>query len=827
MLVAWGAFAMTAAANEGLEPWASRARPTDVPKRHVEIVSSAEHRYSIMQGGTVDGSNCRGPMGVGMQREGAFEQVWESNRAVKLENVGETDVVNPWLSNGRNDFRNVDAIVAAALEPGMTDREKAKALWFQQVRHRYHRAGETGKELGDPVKVFNVYGHNPCGCDANMMGGLWRRAGLKGAPVRLVSHSIAQVFYDGGWHVMDGDLAGIYLLRDNETLASDIELARDHDLVKRTHNQGIMLPDSRDTDERAAAMFVSEAPISGSRDCYASSMNMTLRPGEALTWRWGHVRPAKFRGPANVNPTYPDTVCNGLWEYRPDFSKPFWPNGAESVEHVRVDAEGIGAEPGKRGRIVWAIRSPYVFLGGRLEVEGCGASFELSWDGKTWEPAGESMGAFFADGKACYAYRLRCTLSGTARLKRLAIVNDVQMAPLALPEMRVGENVFVYSDQSPPGPATVRITHEWVERSDSKPPPAPVRAVFPSDAGESGGTDIVFRWEPSQDPDGAKIADYHFELSDDPRMRWPLSPNFYKLVSRSPDTGKAQYTLPHAGLLTPGRTYYWHVRAKNEQGVWGPWSKTWRFTAGGPGHPLDVTVAYDADTHAGTLRWQPNPVGRPPVAYRVYGSDERGFSISDTPYTIVVGRSKEVSAQQAANFMAETAATELAVLGPHIALPAGNKVYYRVVAVDARGTRSGPSDYAEAPRPIIFSTPVPKGEVGAEYRYRVCATRSLGDLRVRIVNNNMRFGFWDVETPVYAIKRGPDWLAIDPATGLLSGTPDAAGPVDVVVTATIAREVRRLDDTMLGWGHEKVVGTTLERVGRSTQAFVLDVAGGR
>ena len=58
-----------------------------------------------------------------------------------------------------------------------------------------------------------------------------------------MSHAIAQVSYDGGWHVMDGDLDGFFLLRDNETLASDRELARDHDLVKRAHTYGISLAD--------------------------------------------------------------------------------------------------------------------------------------------------------------------------------------------------------------------------------------------------------------------------------------------------------------------------------------------------------------------------------------------------------------------------------------------------------------------------------------------------------------------------------------------------------------------------------------------------------
>ena len=122
------------------------------------------------------------------------------------------------------------------------------------------------------------------------------------------------------------------------------------------------------------------------------------------------------------------------------------------------------------------------------------------------------------------------------RLKRLGIVNDLQMAPLALPAMSVGDNKFVYIDQSPGG-RKVRITHTWVERSSSRPPEAPPAPAFPPDGGEAEGTDFVFRWLPAgaRIQGGDSIADYHFELSDRPDMKWPLSTNFYKLISNTPD----------------------------------------------------------------------------------------------------------------------------------------------------------------------------------------------------------------------------------------------------------------------------------------------------
>jgi hypothetical protein len=158
-----------------------------------------------------------------------------------------------------------------------------------------------------------------------------------------------------------------------------------------------------------------------------------------------------------------------------------------------------------------------------------------------------------------------------------------------------------------------------------------------------------------------------------------------------------------------------------------------------------------------------------------------------------------------------------------VRLTGANKAFYRVVAVDAAGNRSGPSDYAAAPRPVIVSAPVTAARQGAAYRYPLAAIRSLGDLRTRVVGGKETMGFWDVERLTFAIRRGPRWLAIDPATGLLRGAPDRAGSTEVVVSATIEREARRLDEEALKWGIEKVVSSGMETAGNATQRFVIEV----
>jgi hypothetical protein len=143
--------------------------------------------------------------------------------------------------------------------------------------------------------------------------------------------------------------------------------------------------------------------------------------------------------------------------------------------------------------------------------------------------------------------------------------------------------------------------------------------------------------------------------------------------------------------------------------------------------------------------------------------------------------------------------------------------------LDDNGKRSGPSDFAASPRPVIVSRPELRARRGTEYRYAVAAIRSLGDLRMRIVNGKETMNFWDVERLRFKIERGPAWLSIDEKTGLLSGTPDRAGQSEVVIATSLEREQQRLDEEALKWGIEKVVSSGTVMVGSAVQTYVIDV----
>ncbi|HJN18729.1 MAG TPA: hypothetical protein QGH10_24715, partial [Armatimonadota bacterium] len=583
----------------------------DMPRSHTETITGASHEYTIRMGGTMDGVNTRDPVGYG-----AFGQVYEPNQFVRLENVGERPVVNPWvLVNGRHRWRTMEDIVDDAvsdLPPDASEEERVRAIWEFQRHHRFH-ATTGDAEVKDPVKMLNVYGYTLCGDDAHVLADIWRAAGFQTRSGRPQGHCTSEAYYSGDWHLLDGDENIICLLRDNETIAEEADIVRDHDLMKRTHTYGILSGDSRNTDEFSASLTVYDGDDRGGEwnSHIGHAMDFVLRPGESIEWRWDHREKAHgIWESKNLLTGWGETAWarhgNGYWRYEPKVNRRSFLDGLESQTSIATNvtrSPKLHPKLAGTASLVIPMAMPYVIVGGRVTLTGAQAeggriSMALSFDGEKWEPV--DMGTVQADldphfaqgGPARYSYLLRIDMEGGREvgLDGLLIENDLQMAQLSLPGLTLGDNRIAYADESE-GPRNVKLTHSWVERSTSRAPSAPNEPIFPTDAGDAEGTRIIFEWEPAEDPDGDEIADYHFQLASRADMRWVLSPNFDKLIAKTADKGQARHALPYDGLLNPDQMYYWRVRARDGQGVWGEWSEIWSFTPRSVGVPLDVALS--------------------------------------------------------------------------------------------------------------------------------------------------------------------------------------------------------------------------------------------
>ncbi len=64
-------------------PWKYKERESDSKRRHTRAITNSEEHYELSMGGLIDGHMCRGPVGTWY-----WDQEWESNVAVRMENVG-------------------------------------------------------------------------------------------------------------------------------------------------------------------------------------------------------------------------------------------------------------------------------------------------------------------------------------------------------------------------------------------------------------------------------------------------------------------------------------------------------------------------------------------------------------------------------------------------------------------------------------------------------------------------------------------------------------------------------------------------------------------
>lgn len=80
------------------------------------------------------------------------------------------------------------------------------------------------------------------------------------------------------------------------------------------------------------------------------------------------------------------------------------------------------------------------------------------------------------------------------------------------------------------------------------------------------------------------------------------------------------------------------VRARAKWGVWGPWSKTWSFTAQGPGRPRSPRI--QSDEAREILFWEAPQEGRPVERYEIYASTDHALSPRRKPTTGILGESR-------------------------------------------------------------------------------------------------------------------------------------------------------------------------------------------
>ena len=800
---------------------ASAKYPARRRKALAKKIAAGRASYTIRNEGTLDDRNTKRS---NYHSHYTKTPLFQCDDSYTLANTGKVPVVNPHFSiNGKGDYFSAAHIRKAILtRPNMTELEKAFAVYnlvSSTINGTNFRASGTGmsslyypfewwgykKQHIHLTSKWNNFGApGACGCYSAYVAKLAHDIGLPGRAGGVVAHCPSFVEVDGKEIYLDAILAssrvapvcGFFSPRiDDQGYANYDDIVRDQYLVMRVVDP---IGDKQWAgcygDTKRHKMNTYDDPPIYVRHVDTSKMAITLRPGEEITRRTAYF------GRSCIEPEMQmDATVNGDIVYRPNFADGTYRHGVTEQQAVEA-VDGRLVPTSTDAKIAFSMACPHPILTGLVEVhyQRDSSADELEIDVNVASRGWERLWRASRVGRATemiplhpldrmrdnqaqehqvppfdYQVRFRMGPSKSMSIGGLAISSIFQTFHPIIPRLEVGENRVDYESETE-GPHELTVIHRWKESCFGTEPPPPVAPLFPKDGQTVAGYDFTFEWEPAVDPSGAAIDDYEWQVSKRPDFMWPVVSRFWRYTR-----GAATQPVPEYSILTHGVKYYWRVRSRNGRGVWGAWSKAWTFQCSGPRVPVGVKLWQEG--RRWMLSWKPSPQGTRPVRYEVFGDVEPGFyPVVDKRKTYEANRRKPFFKES--NTILTTDKTEAVVVAD--GQENLDRTFFRVAAIDAAGSRSGPSDFVEAKHPFIFTEPATEARVGREYRYQARSLQSLGHFAVAQDHIYRP----EKETVRFALKQGPPWLRVATDTGLLSGTPATAGNYTVALEATNGRD---------------------------------------
>jgi hypothetical protein len=119
------------------------------------------------------------------------------------------------VSDKAPDVSSLEAWKKSFIKDGMTDEQKAIAIWESVVRYRAQDSPPreflmSEGDAHDPIKTFNVYGYGQCCCASSNVEGLARYLGFPAQGRSITAHSVPEIWYDNAWHLFDASLMSFF-----------------------------------------------------------------------------------------------------------------------------------------------------------------------------------------------------------------------------------------------------------------------------------------------------------------------------------------------------------------------------------------------------------------------------------------------------------------------------------------------------------------------------------------------------------------------------------------------------------------------------------------
>ncbi|MFO7900886.1 MAG: hypothetical protein R6V58_17720 [Planctomycetota bacterium] len=308
------------------------------------------------------------------------------------------------------------SIVDAIIEPGMTQEEKAIAIWRFCWRHTYHWPAPRENDrktheldvVFDAMKQLNVYGYTYCFAIRALGEALWEAAGMEARSCGIGGHVLGEVYFDGRYHLMDHEQRGFSRLPDGTIASLEDYRGRPELILDPTGPSTPFFPSGKNPKVPYEQKHVVTGYLMNhdvhyyQHDKYRTThpMHLGLRPGERFVrtwdnvgkWHWYPALTAAWKNDSYGNPWTgprdryaelydeaprdedgaPLTFGNGLLVYRPDLTA-----GANDLddgvchrENVDDSGDGFGPAAVKQpARADFRVRLPYLIVGWPGDVD--------------------------------------------------------------------------------------------------------------------------------------------------------------------------------------------------------------------------------------------------------------------------------------------------------------------------------------------------------------------------------------------------------------------------------------------------------------------------
>ena len=413
---------------------------------------------------------------------------------------------------GQVDTSNMKSLVQGiyAKYHARTDRQKAEAIWrfyltdgrFVKPGMFYHLLGyayeEPNGQVLDPIKLLNSYGYGLCYQDGPLLAATYDAGGFKKSRVWfLTGHTVAEVYYNGGYHMFDSDELGYNPIGNGPLKERDVasvwQLEHDGSIITKNVT-GPTTSNPKTVDYPWYPADVRAGDMKGLAELYTTindnylyaykrypqghTMDFVLRPGERMI---------RYFRPTPAGTFYlPYTYDGKEWKIVSDFADfhldPMvgphsekdartWATGKIEYRPKNITS-GTTARQGNDSTYTFSMPSPYVIINAKFSLNASLPSAEdklvaeTSIDGgRTWSESGSLGGPFdgpwkiqaaplpgaYGDRNAVsgtYSYLVRFSLHDGSRqsaaLNHLLLTTVFELNPRTLPAVTPGENVFHY-----------------------------------------------------------------------------------------------------------------------------------------------------------------------------------------------------------------------------------------------------------------------------------------------------------------------------------------------------------------------------------------------